>query len=283
MNVYVLDDAADTEVGAMAHDFDFRYVVRPNRGWFKKAGNLHHAFGITGGDHILILDADFAPRADLLDELLPYMDADERVGIVQSPQFFRHHRPADLDRARRGSGAGAVLPVRADLPRGQGRIDLRRLVRGVPARGPRPDRRHHADRALRGHVHRFRPAGAGLEAALRARRAVGRCAPGHRRCLPQPAVPLVHGLVVAADQQAVLEMDLKFQTRLCYVSGFLDHLQTALATFLAPLIPLGLLILRPDLLRAEASLWVLPSVVMLRWCCRCGTGRRTAWRPGRFG
>jgi cellulose synthase (UDP-forming) len=56
------------------------------------------------------------------------------------------------------------------------------------------------------------------------------------------------------------EMDLKFKTRLCYVSGFLYYLQTALATFIAPIIPLGLMILRPDLMRAEATLWVLPSV-----------------------
>jgi cellulose synthase (UDP-forming) len=100
---YVLDDAADPEVEAMARHFGFAYVVRPNRGWFKKAGNLHHAFGLTHGEHVLILDADFAPRPDLLDELLPHMD-DERTGIVQSPQFFRiTDRQNWIER-----GAGAV-------------------------------------------------------------------------------------------------------------------------------------------------------------------------------
>lgn len=86
---FVLDDAADDEVRAMAADFGFEYGSRENRGWFKKAGNLHFGFGISNGDHILILDADFAPRPDLLNELLPYMDEDPTVGIVQSPQFFR--------------------------------------------------------------------------------------------------------------------------------------------------------------------------------------------------
>ncbi|NED88087.1 glycosyl transferase family 2, partial [Streptomyces sp. SID11233] len=55
------------------------------------------------------------------------------------------------------------------------------------------------------------------------------------------------------------QMDLKLLTRLCYVSGFLYYLQTALLTFIAPLIPLSLLLLRPDLLRAQAGLLILPS------------------------
>ena len=52
------------------------YVVRPDRGWIKKAGNLRHAFGISSGEFIAILDADFAPRADLPAEMLPYFYAD---------------------------------------------------------------------------------------------------------------------------------------------------------------------------------------------------------------
>src|SRR6185312_3961590 len=42
----------------------------------------------TAGEHIVILDADFAPRSDFLAETLPYLD-DERVAIVQTPQYFR--------------------------------------------------------------------------------------------------------------------------------------------------------------------------------------------------
>ena len=85
----VLDDSDDPEIGAMAADLGFRYLVRPNRGWMKKAGNLRYGFERSSGEFILILDADFAPRADLLHELLPYMDREPRTGIVQSPQFFR--------------------------------------------------------------------------------------------------------------------------------------------------------------------------------------------------
>jgi cellulose synthase (UDP-forming) len=86
---YVLDDAADPELKKLAQDMGFAYVVRPNRGWFKKAGNLNYGFAVADGEYILLLDADFTPRADLLDEVLPYMDAFPQTGIVQTPQFFR--------------------------------------------------------------------------------------------------------------------------------------------------------------------------------------------------
>ena len=98
-----------------------RLPRRPNRGWFKKAGNLRYGFELADGDYILLLDADFAPRADLLDETMPYLDPTRTSGIVQSPQFFRVHRRADLGRARRRRGAGAVLPLGADVPAAQRR------------------------------------------------------------------------------------------------------------------------------------------------------------------
>lgn len=61
VSVFVLDDGADPEAQAMAAESGFIYAVRPNRGWYKKAGNLRHAFERAAGDFIMILDADFAP------------------------------------------------------------------------------------------------------------------------------------------------------------------------------------------------------------------------------
>ncbi len=86
---YVLDDSSSPEIKYMARKFDFVYATRPNRGWFKKSGNLWFGFQVSDGDYILLLDADFAPRHDFLDETLPYMEADPAIGIVQTPQFFR--------------------------------------------------------------------------------------------------------------------------------------------------------------------------------------------------
>jgi len=86
---YVLDDGASGAAQAMAASFGFRYLVRPDRGQLRKAGNLRHGFAHSAGEFILLLDADFAPRPDMPAELLPYFSADPALGIVQSPQFFR--------------------------------------------------------------------------------------------------------------------------------------------------------------------------------------------------
>ncbi|MDH3022481.1 cellulose synthase catalytic subunit [Gordonia alkanivorans] len=87
LSVYVLDDAAREEVHDLAASFGFDYVVRPDRGHLRKAGNLRNACRISRGELIVIFDADFCPRADFLGHLVPYLD-DPQVAIVQSPQCF---------------------------------------------------------------------------------------------------------------------------------------------------------------------------------------------------
>jgi len=87
LNVHVMDDAARPEVKKAAAAFGFNYIVRPNRPELKKAGNLRHAYSKTSGDFILVLDADFVPRADMLQEMVGYF-LDSNIGIVQSPQYF---------------------------------------------------------------------------------------------------------------------------------------------------------------------------------------------------
>ncbi len=87
VKVHVLDDGDRGEVAAAAARFRFGYIVREDRGVLKKAGNMRHAFTRTDGDLILVLDADFAPRADMLTDLVPYFE-DPATGIVQSPQHF---------------------------------------------------------------------------------------------------------------------------------------------------------------------------------------------------
>lgn len=71
----------------MAKDFGFNYLVRPNRGEHKKAGNLRYGYANSTGEHVLILDADFIPHKDIIHEALPYMD-NPKIAIVQTPQFF---------------------------------------------------------------------------------------------------------------------------------------------------------------------------------------------------
>lgn len=106
LEVLVLDDSARPAVAEMAAAHGFRYLTRPDRGAFKKAGNLRFGFDHSDGDLILILDADFVPRPDALRELAPYFD-DSDVGLVQSPQYF------DVDRRmnwlQRSAGATQML------------------------------------------------------------------------------------------------------------------------------------------------------------------------------
>ncbi|MDM4763958.1 cellulose synthase catalytic subunit [Galbitalea sp. SE-J8] len=87
LDVWVLDDAAKPEVEALAREYGFHYRTREDRGHLKKAGNLRFGYGQSSGDFIIIFDADFCPRADFLDHTIPYLD-DERIGILQTPQFF---------------------------------------------------------------------------------------------------------------------------------------------------------------------------------------------------
>lgn len=87
LTVRVLDDADRPEVAELAHSYGFDYSVRANRPYMKKAGNLAHGFTRSSSDFIAIFDADFVPRSDYLEHLMPYF-ADDHVGIVQSPQYF---------------------------------------------------------------------------------------------------------------------------------------------------------------------------------------------------
>ncbi len=106
LNVYVLDDSARDAVADLARRHGFEYRTRPDRGHFKKAGNLRFGFDSSDGDFIFILDADFVPRSDALLELAPYFD-DAEVAIVQSPQFF--DVDADMNWLQRSAAATQVL------------------------------------------------------------------------------------------------------------------------------------------------------------------------------
>jgi cellulose synthase (UDP-forming) len=135
VTTYILDDGADPELKAMARTFGFAYATRPDRGWYKKSGNLLFGFEISDSEFILLLDADFAPRHDLLDEALPYLAAYPEIRHRADPAVLPHHRQADVGGAGRWRGAGDVLPLDPDGAGRQGRRYLLRELRRLP-----PDR-----------------------------------------------------------------------------------------------------------------------------------------------
>ena len=90
--VYVLDDKGDAELETIAKEYGFEYMSRPNKGVMKKAGNLKYGFERTTGEYVIVFDADFAPLPEFLNETVPYMVQDKKIGILQTPQYFEIHK-----------------------------------------------------------------------------------------------------------------------------------------------------------------------------------------------
>lgn len=258
---YVLDDGNDPEVAAMARDFGFSYLVRPNRGWYKKAGNLRHAFANSAGDFVLILDADFAPRADLPLEMLPYFDADPALGIVQSPQFFRTH--AGQSWIERGAGSVQELfyrLVQVSRNRHRGAICVGSCAiyrrEALKSNGGTTLIEHSED------VHTgfdLRREGWGLQ-YLPIPLATGLCPADPDSFLTQQ-YRWCAGSMSLLGSRKFWSTRLRWRTRFCYLSGFCYYLHTALFTFVVPAIPLTMLIFMPERVKLINYVSIAPSIL----------------------
>ena len=95
---WVLDDGDRSELRALCEEHGIGWITRgsdwANMPRHAKAGNLNNALTRTDGDFILILDADQLPEPEILDEVLGYF-RDERLGLVQTPQYFTNVPPED--------------------------------------------------------------------------------------------------------------------------------------------------------------------------------------------
>lgn len=260
LQIYVLDDSARPEVAALAGEYGFTYLSRPDRGRMKKAGNLDHAFHRSSGELILILDADFAPRADMLVELAPYFD-DPSVGIVQSPQFFDTHD--GLNWLQHSSGAVQRLFYRFIQP-------ARDRVDGAICVGTSAIYRRSALQAAGGipqiaHSEDVYTGVAMADAGFRVR-----------------YVPLVLAKGLSPDTMAgftnmvyrwctgsiSLMVDPKFRAaqltpaqRVCFWAGFVYYITSALAVIFGALPALLMVWFYPDDIRAWHVLPLLPSLL----------------------
>jgi cellulose synthase (UDP-forming) len=86
---YLLDDGRRPEMAELAEVAGASYMVRPDNS-HAKAGNINAALPRTGGELVLMLDADHVPMPDALEAMVGYFD-DERVALVQSPHDFFNH------------------------------------------------------------------------------------------------------------------------------------------------------------------------------------------------
>ncbi|MET7391595.1 glycosyltransferase family 2 protein [Streptomyces sp. NPDC005529] len=258
---FVLDDSANPELRDMAAEFGFQYATRSNPGWFKKAGNLHFGFARSEGTFILILDADFAPRTDLLDELLPYLAADEQLAIVQSPQYFRVLNAQNW--IERGAGAVQELFYRAVQVSRQSRDGA--ICVGTCAIYRRAALEENGGNTLIEHsedVHTgfdLRRLGWSLR-YVPIVLSTGVC-PDNAEAFFHQQYRWCAGSMSLLSSTKFWRAKMRPSTRLCYLSGFFYYLHTALFTFAAPVVPLLLLLLFPEKPTVESMWWVLPSIL----------------------
>jgi len=257
----VLDDGDSEAAAAMARDFGFTYLVRPDRGWMKKAGNLRNAFGRTDGEFILILDADFAPRADLPGQMLPYFGADPQLGIVQSPQYFR--TSARMSWMERGAGAVQELfyrLVQVSRDRHDGAICVGTCAiyrRTALATNGGTSLIEHSEDVHTGFD--LRRAGWGLR-YIPIPLATGLCPPDPDSFLTQQ-YRWCAGSMSLLGSRKFWSTRMGLRTRCCYLSGFCYYVHTAVFTFATPIIPLVMLIFLPNNVRLINYLFILPSLV----------------------
>jgi cellulose synthase (UDP-forming) len=242
---YVLDDAAEPECHRVASSLGLGYVVRPNRGQHKKSGNLRHAFAHSRGEFFVILDADFAPRPDFLIETLPYFD-DPDIAIVQTPQFFR----TDRRQTWVESAAGAIqeLFYRA-IQVGRDRLDASICVGtcAVYRRHPLMPQGGTTLIAYAEDVHTgldVRRAGWKL-VYVPVVLATGMCPTGINAFIRQQ-YRWCTGSTSTVLTSRLWSVPMSIPARLTYVSGFCYYLFTGLSVFVIPLIPITLLLFRPN-------------------------------------
>ncbi|HXR69759.1 MAG TPA: glycosyltransferase family 2 protein [Actinocrinis sp.] len=260
VNVYVLDDSDSPQLRRMAQEFGYVYAGRSNRGWYKKAGNLLYGYRISRGEFILLLDADFAPRPDMLDETLPHM-TDPSVGIVQTPQFFRVLDSQNW--LERGAGAVQELfyrSVQTSLSRYDGAICVgtcavyRRAALddngGMTLIEHSEDVHTGFDLYLRGWRLKYLPI------AL----STGVC-PDNLAAYVNQQYRWCSGNMSMLGSRKFWHAKLPFRVRLSYLSGFFYYVHTALMTFVLPLVPIALLIGLPQDLQITNLIYVVPGLI----------------------
>ncbi len=90
LTVYVLDDAGSPAVALLAESLGFQYHSRRQAGVplsDSKSGNLNFGLSVSGGEIILVLDADQVPQPELISRMIGFFQLPQ-VAYVQSQQSF---------------------------------------------------------------------------------------------------------------------------------------------------------------------------------------------------
>lgn len=82
------------ELQQLCREIGAHYLTR-ERNEHAKAGNINAALKRTGGELVLILDADHVPTADILEETVGWFVRDPLLFLVQTPHFFINPDPIE--------------------------------------------------------------------------------------------------------------------------------------------------------------------------------------------
>ncbi|MBC1605431.1 glycosyltransferase [Listeria rocourtiae] len=92
--IYICDDGHRNELEELANRFNLNYLSRKGNE-HAKAGNINHALANTESDLVMILDADFIVKKNIIFAAVDYF-RDEEVALVQYPQAFYNKDPFQL-------------------------------------------------------------------------------------------------------------------------------------------------------------------------------------------
>lgn len=257
--VHCLDDAHSAQVRHLAERYGFLYYARPNKGWFKKAGNLRHGFNNTSGDFIAIFDADFRPRRDFLDELLPYFYRAPRLAIVQSPQYFGY----DMRQNWLERGAGAVQELFYRVVQVSRQSHDGAICVGSNAIYRRAALNEIGGTALIEHsedVHtgfQLREKGWDL-LYVPLVLAKGLC-PSDLKAFFRQQYRWCLGSMSLLGSRRFWQTKLPLNSRMCFISGFMYYIHTAIYALFTPIVPLIMLYHIPEEIRLANYFLVFPS------------------------
>ena len=275
MSVFVLDDGADKSVESMAKRFGFHYICRSNRPNLKKAGNLRHAFAQTYGEFYTVFDADFCPRSDFLHETLPYLLADERLAVLQTPQYFRSLE----EQTWTEQGAGALIqyfyrimePCRdrwgATVCAGSNAVYRRAAFESIGGTFP-AESSEDIYTGLYAVTHGWSVKFVALNLAC------GIC-PDTPRAFFSQQMRWCYGTMTMFTYRGYWKGNTTIKVKMCYMIGFMSYVTSAIEPFLMPLLGPLVLLTRPDLFKYYNLFFAFPCIIL-------GFLAMKLWAKGRY-
>ena len=106
--IYLLDDGNREEIRQLCQELNCHYLTRENN-LHAKAGNLNNALTKTGGELIVVFDADFIPTTNFLTRTIGFFQ-DPKIGLLQTYQSFYSHDPI-----ARNLGLATKIPTEVEI------------------------------------------------------------------------------------------------------------------------------------------------------------------------